>query len=356
MGYFLQVLDFEPLVLDGSGKRRPPSEFKTLSFGSTEAASSALCALNSSLFYWFVTVFSDCRHLNKREVEAFPLNLERIAFGGLGRQLVRLSSELMDDFKLHSVERKMRFAHDTLTVQCIFPRHSKVITDNIDAVLAEYYQLTKDELDFVTNYDVKYRLGADDEEVNVKLEGDLTTLHPATAFLPTPLDVSIETRRPDEFWAAGRTELLNQSKIGFFCSSQCPGSIVLKTFDAVTKMRDEGQVLIGGFHSVMEWECLRILLRGRQPIIWVPARTIVGMRLKPELQPAFKEGRLLILSPFPPGHNRITANLAQQRNRFVGFLADSIFVPHAATGSRTELLVDLLRKAGKEIRTLAPSN
>ena len=124
----------------------------------------ALCALNSSLFYWFVTVFSDCRHLNKREVEAFPLNLERIAFGGLGRQLVRLSSELMDDFKLHSVERKMRFAHDTLTVQCIFPRHSKVITDKIDAVLAEYYQLTKDELDFVTNYDVKYRLGADDEE------------------------------------------------------------------------------------------------------------------------------------------------------------------------------------------------
>ena len=69
----------------------------------------------------------------------------------------------------------------------------------------------------------------------MKLEGDLTTLHPATAFLPTPSDVSIETRRPDEFWAAGRTELLNQSKIGFFCSSQCPGSIVLKTFDAVTQ-------------------------------------------------------------------------------------------------------------------------
>ena len=48
----------------------------------------------------------------------------------------------------------------------------------------------------------------------------------------------------------------------------------------------------------MEWECLGILLRGRQPIIWVPARSIIGMRLKPELQLAFKDGRLLILS-FP---------------------------------------------------------
>jgi hypothetical protein len=136
-------------------------------------------------------------------------------------------------------------------------------------------------------------------------------------------------------WAAGSIDVLNRSKTGFFCSSQCPGSIVLKTFDVITKMRDEGQVLIGGFHSVMEWECLRILLRGHQPIIWVPARSIVGMRLKPELEPAFKEGRLLILSPFPPTQNRITMALAAQRNRFVGALADTIFVPHAAPSSRT---------------------
>ena len=127
-------------------------------------------------------------------------------------------------------------------------------------------------------------------------------------------------------------------KVGFFCSSQCPGSIVLKTFDAITGMRDEGQLLIGGFHSVMEWECLGILLRGRQPVIWVPARSIVGMRLKPELQPAFKDGRLLILSPFPPAQNRITTALAQQRNRFIGALADRIFVPYAAPGSRTAAL------------------
>jgi hypothetical protein len=166
------------------------------------------------------------------------------------------------------------------------------------------------------------------------------------------LNVSIEAGVTNGFWAAGPTDLLSRSKIGLFCSSQCPGSIVLKTFDAITKMRDEGQVVIGGFHSVMEWECLRILLRGCQPIIWVPARSIVGMRLKPELQPAFKEGRLLILSPFAPAQNRITSALAQQRSRFVGALADTIFVPHAAPNSKTLALCVEFSRLGKTITTV----
>lgn len=84
----------------------------------------------------------------------------------------------------------------------------------------------------------------------------------------------------------------------------------------------------------MEWECLGILLRGRQPVIWVPPRSIVGMQLKPELQPALGAGRLLILSPFEPKHKRITAALADARNRFTAALADRVFVAHAAPAAR----------------------
>jgi len=43
VGYFLQVLDFEPKVLDGTGQRRPPSEFKELKFSNKELAQLALC-------------------------------------------------------------------------------------------------------------------------------------------------------------------------------------------------------------------------------------------------------------------------------------------------------------------------
>jgi predicted Rossmann fold nucleotide-binding protein DprA/Smf involved in DNA uptake len=169
---------------------------------------------------------------------------------------------------------------------------------------------------------------------------------------PQTLLADFDSEAPSDLWAAGPLALLGYPKTGFFCSSQCPGSIVLKTFDAITRMRDEGQVLIGGFHSVMEWECLGILLRGHQPVIWVPARSIAGMHLKPELVPAFNAGRLLILSPFPPKDKRITAALAEARNHFVGALADRIFVPHAAPAGKTATLVHQLFSQGKEVYTI----
>jgi hypothetical protein len=151
------------------------------------------------------------------------------------------------------------------------------------------------------------------------------------------------------FQAAGPVELLSLPATGFFCSSQCPGSIILKTFDQITALRDRQRVLIGGFHSPMEWECLRILLRGRQPVVWVPARSIQGMRLKPELEPAFAAGRLLILSPFPERCRRITASMAEERNRFVAALAVESFVAHAAPGSRTRALCEELASQGKPV-------
>jgi hypothetical protein len=191
----------------------------------------------------------------------------------------------------------------------------------------------------------------------VIVSGQIEIISHTHPLMPPSIAGFANSKNSVGFWAVGPTDLLKRSKIGFFCSSQCPGSIVLKTFDAISNMRDGGQILVGGFHSVMEWECMGILLRGRQPIIWVPARSIVGMRLKPELQPAFEQGRLLILSPFPPPQNRITTALAQQRNRFVGALADTIFIPHAAPGSRTLALGCELHRSGKQIMTVAdPQN
>jgi hypothetical protein len=48
-----------------------------------------------------------------------------------------------------------------LTVQTIAPRLSKPIIDEIDRVLAKHYGFTDEELDFIINYDIKYRMGQD---------------------------------------------------------------------------------------------------------------------------------------------------------------------------------------------------
>jgi hypothetical protein len=55
----------------------------------------------------------------------------------------------------------MKFKHDNLHVQCIIPKFSKNIIDKIDTILAKHYGFTDEELDFIINYDIKYRMGRD---------------------------------------------------------------------------------------------------------------------------------------------------------------------------------------------------
>jgi hypothetical protein len=49
-------------------------------------------------------------------------------------------------------------------MQVFQPRLSKPIIDEIDTVLAEHYGFTEEELDFIINYDIKYRMGKELEE------------------------------------------------------------------------------------------------------------------------------------------------------------------------------------------------
>ena len=50
---------------------------------------------------------------------------------------------------------------DSITYEEFFAGGSKPIIDEIDRVLAEHYGFTDEELDFIINYDIKYRMGRD---------------------------------------------------------------------------------------------------------------------------------------------------------------------------------------------------
>ena len=152
MGHFLQILDFVPVIYDSSGSQRPPTELKVLHFDCLLNRDSALALLNSSLFSWMVQCHSDCRNLNRREVELIRLDL---ADSACLERLALTAHRLMDDI-LNKSEMKKQ---GSLTIQQTFPRQSKSIIDEIDTVLAEHYGFTDEELDFIINYDLKYRMG-----------------------------------------------------------------------------------------------------------------------------------------------------------------------------------------------------
>jgi predicted Rossmann fold nucleotide-binding protein DprA/Smf involved in DNA uptake len=152
--------------------------------------------------------------------------------------------------------------------------------------------------------------------------------------------------------AIGNLEILKTRLCGFFCSARCPGNFIVQTYDLARALRDAGVPVIGGFHASMERECLELLLRGTQPVVVCPARSIERMRLPASWRTSLAENRLLVLSPFAAKQRRPTADLAGQRNQFVATLADAVLIPHANPGSKIDQLYEQILAAGKRVYTL----
>jgi predicted Rossmann fold nucleotide-binding protein DprA/Smf involved in DNA uptake len=142
---------------------------------------------------------------------------------------------------------------------------------------------------------------------------------------------------PAQVFALGNLNLLALPKTALFCSTRCPGDAILRAYDQAAKWRDAGRCVISGFHSPVEKECLRILLRGTQPIIICPARSL-PKRAPADWKKPLADGRLLILSCFKPTDRRVTEELASRRNEFVAALADEVWFAHITPGGRMEQL------------------
>jgi predicted Rossmann fold nucleotide-binding protein DprA/Smf involved in DNA uptake len=169
---------------------------------------------------------------------------------------------------------------------------------------------------------------------------------------PSPVIKYLSGNAPKDITAIGNLDILHNKTLAVFSSAKCPGAIILKTYDLMKKLREADITVISGFHSAIERECLNILLKGKQPVIICPARSIEGMRIRTEYKKPLKEGRLLFVSPFPEEEKRISSEKALRRNYFVAALATSIFIPYAAPKSLTEMFCQKILKWGKQVYTI----
>lgn len=170
---------------------------------------------------------------------------------------------------------------------------------------------------------------------------------------PSALRDHLGTQAPAFVSALGNLEILKQKSLALFCSVKCPGKLILETYDLAQRLRHAGVTVISGFHSPMEKECLVHLLRGTQPVVVCPARSIEGMRIASEHREPLEKGRLLFLSPFAGTRRRSTSETAVYRNRFVAALAERVFVAYAEPGGKTEAFCQEVVGWGKPLYTLA---
>ena len=163
--YFLQFLINPPQIYENDGALRVTSELKKIYLKSETDQYAILSVYLSSLFFWYYITYSDCRNLNKREVFSFPFSLLDVS-PELISQLVLTGSELMTNLQEESTFQDTvykKYGH--LKMQVFKPRLSKNIVDKIDMILARHFQFNHEQLDFVINYDIKYRMGLTGEFV-----------------------------------------------------------------------------------------------------------------------------------------------------------------------------------------------
>lgn len=137
---------------------------KKMKFASKRDAKCGSAVINSSLFFiWWIT-HSSCYNLNSSELFSFKYSLTDLEIN----DMVKLNDKLEKDMLANS-RRRVYVYRTTGRVEYdeFYMKLSKPIIDEIDKLLAKHYGFTEEELDFIINYDIKYRMGDElNEEEN----------------------------------------------------------------------------------------------------------------------------------------------------------------------------------------------
>ncbi|MBK9748883.1 MAG: Eco57I restriction-modification methylase domain-containing protein [Chloroflexi bacterium] len=153
--YWIRAMDFEQHFRSAT-RTRSIHHFRDLYAINTEMGKFVGAVLNSSLFFfWFLTV-GNGRNLTGDDVKDFFVGTPT---PDVVKETGEIFDRLMVDYRNNSVIRVRKDQE----YQEFDQSASKPIIDEIDRVLARHYGFTEAELDFIINYDIKYRMGRDAE-------------------------------------------------------------------------------------------------------------------------------------------------------------------------------------------------
>ena len=139
---------------------------------------------------------------------------------------------------------------------------------------------------------------------------------------------------------AGETALLAEPLLGLIASRECPGHVLLETLDCVPEWVKARRVIVSGFHSPLEQQVLRSVLRRKGRVVKVLARGMSDYRPTTEEREPLAASRMLVITACPPEVRRTTRETALARNRLVLALASEIVAPYVADDSPLAMLLN----------------
>lgn len=160
--YWKVFTDFAP-AFRCNGKAGKSSRQTTIGVVKASYVKPAIALLSSDLFWWWYTITSNLRDLNPSDIQGFPVSEQILN----DTEMRELGAEYLRDLKDNST---MLVRHQKQTgkteTQCFKIQRSKPVIEGIDRRLAVLYGLDSAETDFIINYDIKYRMGAEENEAD----------------------------------------------------------------------------------------------------------------------------------------------------------------------------------------------
>ncbi|MBO4598619.1 MAG: Eco57I restriction-modification methylase domain-containing protein [Bacteroidaceae bacterium] len=147
-GYWVTILNEEFDCVSVSNKHA--------SFISDVKSDIFCAAINSNLFWWYYSINYDLFNFKDYMIFGFQLTYPNENTEEIRELSQKLEKSLRKNAIYYEINSQTRGKNTTVTYD---KSRSKSIMDEIDKVLAKHYGFTDEELDFIINYDIKYRMG-----------------------------------------------------------------------------------------------------------------------------------------------------------------------------------------------------
>lgn len=156
--YWVRSLAFEP---KGNLQSEKSNHYRKIRVKEQNDAYLISSIMNSSTYYLFFKMISNCRDLGQKEWAEFPLG--KISANAQNK-LIELGITLSDILINTSLKKSRLYPSGRIEYDEYYPAKAKPIIDEIDKYLGCHYGFSAEEIDFITNYDYKFRMGSDNDE------------------------------------------------------------------------------------------------------------------------------------------------------------------------------------------------
>jgi hypothetical protein len=162
VAHYVKAFDFIPYFRSERDGQKRSEDYKPFPLSTANQMVAFAAVLNSSQFYFWFVAYSDVYHCGRELILDFPCDLSQVA---AKRSLLEVTKSLMGAYRATAVRRAIPYKRTGLVeYDEFYPRLVKIQLDKLDVELARVMDISDVQLDYLINYDIKFRVGGGDEE------------------------------------------------------------------------------------------------------------------------------------------------------------------------------------------------